>query len=96
MEIKERLPFGGVSAERATAVVMLSVCTMSVCTGVCATARAAAARAVRNARVGGGGVSTDDVTGTSVAGNRTKRTSALDRSTEMGDHVGAVGDGDSV
>ena len=68
----------------------MSVCAMSVCTGVCATVRAAAAREVRNARVGGGGVSTDDGVGTSVAGDGTERTSALDRSTEMGDPVGAV------
>ena len=58
--------------------------------------RAAAAREVRNARVGGGGVSTDDAVGTSVVGNGTKRTSALDKSTEMGDPVEAVGNGDSV
>lgn len=56
MEIKERLPLGGVGAERATAVVMLSVCAISVCTGVCATLRAAAARVARIARVGGEGV----------------------------------------
>jgi hypothetical protein len=104
--IKKRLPFVGVGAERATTVVMLSVCVMSlcamsvcamsVCTGVCATVRAAAAREVRSARVGGGGVSIDDGVGTSVARNGTERTSALDRSTEMGDPVAAVGSGDFV
>ena len=101
VEIKKRLPFVGVGVERATAVVMLSVCAMSVCamsvcTEVCATVRAAAAREVRNARVGGGGVSIDDAVGTSVARNGAERTSALDRSTEMGDPVEAVGSGDSV
>jgi len=53
-------------------------------------------REVRNARVGSGGVSTDDTVGTSVAGKGTERTSALDRSTEMGDPVEAVGSGDFV
>ena len=106
VEIKKRLPFGGVGAERATAVVMLSVCAMSVsamsvcamsvCTEVCATVRAAAAREVRNARVGGGGVSIDDGVGTSVARDGTERTSALDRSTEMGDPVAAVEGGNFV
>ena len=98
VEINKRLPFGGVGAERATAVVMLSVCAMSlcamsVCTGVCATVRAAAAREVRNARVGGGGVSIDDGVGTSVAWNGTERTSALDRSTEMRGLIGMVVEG---
>ena len=31
VEMKKRLPFVGVGVERATAVVMLSVCAMSVC-----------------------------------------------------------------
>ena len=101
VEIKKRLPFVGVGVERATAVVMLSVCAMSVCamsvcTEVCASVRAAAARGVRNARVGGGGVSIDDGVGTSVARDGTERTSALDRSTEMGDPVAAVEGGNFV
>ena len=54
------------------------------------------ARGVRNARVGGGGVSIDDGVGTSVARDGTERTSALDRSTEMGDPVAAVEGGNFV
>ena len=38
VEVRERLPLGGVGAERSIKVLMLAVCAMSVCTGVCAAA----------------------------------------------------------
>ena len=91
VEIKERLPLSGVGVERAIAVVMLTVCAVSVCTGVCATVRV-----VCLAIVGDEGVSADATDGVSVAGGRTKRTSVLDRLTEMEGPVGAVDGGDSI
>lgn len=53
VEIRERLPLGGVGEERSVKVLMLTVCAMSVCTGVCASVRAATARVARIAIVGG-------------------------------------------
>ncbi len=82
MEIKECLPFSGVGAERSVEVLVLSVCAMLLCTGVCASVRAA--ETVRVARIAiVGGVSGVAAAGTSVTRSRTKRISALDRSTEM-------------
>ena len=58
--------------------------------------RAAAARVVRSVRVSGEGISTVAVAGTSAAVGRAKRTSALDRSAEMGGSEGAEDGGGSV
>ena len=95
-EIRRRLPLVGDGAGRSIEVFVLSLCAVWICTGVCATLRAAAARVVRGAKIGDDGVTAVAAAGTSVAGGRTKRTSALDRSTEMGEAVGAVGEGGSV
>ena len=96
MEIKERLPLSGVGVERSIEVVLLPLCAVWICTGISVSLRTAAAHVVHIAKVGGEGVFAVAAAGTSVAGGRTKRTSALDISTEMEDPVGAVGGGDSV
>ena len=77
-EERERLPLllSGVRAERLVKVLMLAVRTVPVCTGVCASVRVTAARVMRSALVGDEGGSV-----VSVAEGRTRRASALDRST---------------
>ena len=55
-----------------------------------------AARVVRSVRDSGEGISAVAVAGTSGAVGRAKRTSALDRSTEMGGSEGAEDGGGSV
>jgi len=82
----------GDGAERSIEVFVLSLCAVWICTGICATMRASAVRVKRSARIGGEGVTAVAAAGTSVAGGRTKRTSALDRSTKMGEPVGVVGE----
>ena len=82
MEIKRRLPLGGVAAERSRELLVLLVCVMWVCAGVYASVRAELMRARRIVTVSGEGV--------------TKRTSAMDGSAEMGGPIGVVDGGDSV
>ena len=73
--------------------VMLTVCAVSVCTGVGMSVRAELLCVQRVARVGGEGVSAGAAVGTSAARGRTKRTPALDRSTEMRGLIGMVVEG---
>ena len=84
---------GGVRDRGGSVVVMCSVDMYSSLRDI---ARGSGA-VMRGTKIGGEGVTAvAGKAGTSVAGSRTKRTSALDRSTEMGEPIGAVGGGDSV
>jgi len=92
----KRFPLFGVEAGRPKVMLVLSVCAKWVCTGACASESAAAVRVVCGVEVSGEGVSVVAAAGTSAAVGRAKRSSASDRSTEMGGSEGAEDGGDSV